>query len=271
MKKEKIFKFYDYEISNNVSNLIYYLSLNNIEYEEGIEDIKFKLRVEDKYFEFNGLIKKDSIYYLSCHCACDDEKSYQIIRSNILDNYQYSGRDEIAKTEFYKSFPASNYNFSLSITKGIYTALKIYFGKSELYPLNLKDKKENIIDYSILGIFGILGLAMSIAFIWIYTLNKNIILHACLSLISYIFMTLGVFLIGKRMNVESKSLKLWTLFLPIIYFFVVFIILILINTTLIKEGTILALDCLMWSIYSMPAFIIVIIVVFLAMLAFSYA
>ena len=39
MKKEKIFKFYDYDISNNVSNLIYYLSLNNIEYEEGIKTV----------------------------------------------------------------------------------------------------------------------------------------------------------------------------------------------------------------------------------------
>ena len=55
-------------------------------------------------------------------------------------------------------------------------------------------------------------------------------------------------------------------FLPVIYIFIVFVVLVILGLGPIIENPIMLLNCLMWTIYSMPAFIIVIAVIILCLL-----
>ena len=126
--------------------------------------------------------------------------------------------------------------------------------------------KEEIFTIICISILGLIGLGLTILFIYLYHTYNDITTNVLCAVFSLIYMEFVVVLICiKEKESLLNTLKV-AVFLPVIYIFIVFIILVILGLEPIIENPIMLLNCLMWTIYSMPAFIIVIAVVIFCLL-----
>ena len=126
--------------------------------------------------------------------------------------------------------------------------------------------KEDIFSIICISILGLIGLGLTILFIYLYHTYNDITTNVLCAVFSLIYMEFVVLLICiKEKESLLNTLKV-AVFLPVIYILIVFIVLVILGLGPIIENPIMLLNCLMWTIYSMPAFIIVIAVVILCLL-----
>ena len=126
--------------------------------------------------------------------------------------------------------------------------------------------KEEIFTIICISILGLIGLGLTILFIYLYHTYNDITTNVLCAVFSLIYMEFVVLLICiKEKESLLNTLKV-AVFLPLIYIVIVFIVLVILGLEPIIENPIMLLNCLMWTIYSMPAFIIVVAVVILCLL-----
>lgn len=126
--------------------------------------------------------------------------------------------------------------------------------------------KEDIFSIICISILGLIGLGLTILFIYLYHTYNDITTNVLCAIFSLIYMEFVVVLICNREKESLLNTLKVAVFLPVIYIFIVFIILVILGLKPIIENSIMILNCLMWTIYSMPAFIIVIAVIILCLL-----
>lgn len=119
--------------------------------------------------------------------------------------------------------------------------------------------KKDIILIILLFFFAMLGLALSILFIYIYSKYNNVILNVIFGVISYFFMMLSIFVYNLKSNLFDNKFK-WPLLIPLIYTLSIFLFISFLSIDNIIDDPIQLLNNLMYSIYLMPAFVIVIFV-----------
>lgn len=119
--------------------------------------------------------------------------------------------------------------------------------------------KKDIILIILLFLFAMLGLALSILFIYIYSKYNNVILNVIFGVISYFFMMLSIFVYNLKSNLFDNKFK-WPLLIPLIYTLSIFLFISFLSIDNIIDDPIQLLNNLMYSIYLMPAFVIVIFV-----------
>lgn len=130
-----------------------------------------------------------------------------------------------------------------------------------------KDDVISIIRVLILGLFGI---GITILFIYLYHRYDNLVFTITTAFLSLIYMIGCIIYLILKENINLGILKTCILF-PLIYLIIVFIVLIFVEQNTIKENPIRVLDCFMWAVYAMPAFIIVILLLLLILWAISYS
>ena len=128
--------------------------------------------------------------------------------------------------------------------------------KSKLY-------KEEIFTIICISILGLIGLGLTILFIYLYHTYNNITTNVLCAIFSLIYMEFVVVLICNREKESLLNTLKVAVFLPLIYIVIVFIVFVILGLEPIIENPVMLLNCLMWTIYSMPAFIIVIAVLIL--------
>ena len=101
--------------------------------------------------------------------------------------------------------------------------------------------KEDIISIIRLICLGIAGLGLSILFIFLYEKYNNLLLTICTAVFSLIYIVL---IFGFLLFIEHKR---------------------------IPDNPMRILDCFLWSVYTMPAFIVVMLIVVLIMVGMAYA
>ena len=113
----------------------------------------------------------------------------------------------------------------------------------------------------------VLGLALSILFMYLYfkRYNKNITIIT--GIISYVHMAVSIFVLCNIYDVEFKRKVLWPIGLPILYVIILFVALIIIC----NERPEYFMNLFMISVYTMPAFLIVVAITLLILVALSYA
>ncbi len=119
--------------------------------------------------------------------------------------------------------------------------------------------KEDIILIILLFLFAMLGLAISILFINLYSKYNNIIQNIIFGIISYFFMMLSIFIYNLKSNLFNNKFK-WPLLIPLIYTISIFLFISFLSIDNIIDNPVQLLNNLMYSIYLMPAFVIVIFV-----------
>ncbi len=132
--------------------------------------------------------------------------------------------------------------------------------------LTAKEKRE----YLTLALLALAGAVLSALFLLQYHLLGNTALSVLAAILSFAYMACSMLLLGKTTRTTELNWKVPVLF-PLSYIAIVFLALLFLVHKQIPENPTRILDCLMWSIYAMPSFIIVIWLVVLVIAALSYA
>ena len=132
--------------------------------------------------------------------------------------------------------------------------------------LTAKEKRE----YLTLTLLALAGAVLSALFLLQYHLLGNTALSVLAAILSFAYMACSRLLLGKTTRTTELNWKVPVLF-PLSYIAIVFLALLFLVHKQIPENPTRILDCLMWSIYAMPSFIIVIWLAVLAIAALSYA
>ena len=134
-------------------------------------------------------------------------------------------------------------------------------------PLYKKDKLA-IATYSIVGV---VGLGLTILFIYLYNTYHNLTLTIITSILSFAYM-IGFFIVMfVKDSTMVKRPVLFTILFPMIYISIVFLILLFLMHKAIPENPMIILDFLFWAIYTVPAFIVVIFLLILLLIGMGYA
>ena len=133
-----------------------------------------------------------------------------------------------------------------------------------------KLSKEDIISIIRLITLGIIGLGLTILFIFLYEKYNSLALTICTAIFSLVYMVLSLLIINKKDFVFQNTLKMAILF-PLIYTLIVFGFLLFIEHKSIPDNPMRILDCFLWSIYTMPSFIVVMAILSLIKIVISYA
>ena len=104
----------------------------------------------------------------------------------------------------------------------------------------------------------LIGLGLSIFFLYLYSKENNLTRSIITAIISYIYMSLSIYMLLKMNKEDKKKTILSMLLWPVIYVVIVFIVLLLLG-----DNQNMILEYIFWAIYSMPAFIIIVVVALL--------
>ena len=135
---------------------------------------------------------------------------------------------------------------------------------------NSKLSKEDIKSIIRVIIIGLLGVALSVLFIWLYIKYHNTYITIFTGIISLTYMIVSVIIISKKDLIFENTVKAAILF-PLIYTIIIFAFLIFIKHNFILDNPIIILDCFMYAIYMMPSFLAVMAILILVVVAMSYA
>lgn len=133
----------------------------------------------------------------------------------------------------------------------------------------LKDLSENSQIMLCAIVLALAGAGLSALFFLQYIKWNNTFLTIATAIFSVAYMAGSIVLLEKMDSAIDFSWKIPVLF-PLSYTAIVFLILLFLVHKQIPDNPMRILDCLMWSIYTMPSFIIVIVLVALVMVAMSY-
>ena len=134
----------------------------------------------------------------------------------------------------------------------------------------MKGSKEDKISILRLTIISLFGVSLSVLFIFLYYKFNNTIMTILTLLLSLVFMIGTILFINKKENI-FVNIKKAVVFFPLIYTTIVFAFLLFIEQKRIFENASKILDCLIWAVYTMPSFMIVILIVMLLLLMLGYA
>lgn len=129
--------------------------------------------------------------------------------------------------------------------------------------------KEDIKEIIRLVIMGSLGLGLSILFIALYQLYNIKAVTITTGIVSLLYMVICIIIIGKKIFLPKNSV-IATIVIPLIYTAIIFAVLLLIERKRIPDNPMRVLDCFLWAVYTMPAFIVVIAIIVIIVLAIGY-
>ena len=135
---------------------------------------------------------------------------------------------------------------------------------------NNKLSKEDIKSIIRIIIIGLLGVALSVLFIWLYIKYHNTYITILTGVISLTYMIVSVIIINIKDLIFENTVKAAILF-PVIYTIIIFAFLIFIKHKFILDNPIIILDCFMYAVYMMPSFLAVMAILLLVAVGMCYA
>lgn len=133
-----------------------------------------------------------------------------------------------------------------------------------------KLSKEDKVSIIRLVIIGALGLEISILFIFLYQKYNNSALTIITAVLSLAFMVGSLIIISKKELIFKNTTRAAILF-PLCYIALIFAFLLFVEQKRIPDNPMRVLDCFLWAVYTMPAFIIVLAILLLVIIAIAYA
>lgn len=132
----------------------------------------------------------------------------------------------------------------------------------------MKMCKEDIITIIKSCIFGVIGVGLSVLFIFLYEKYDNLIITIHTAIISLIYMVVTLVVIDKEVMIFNRLALVIT---PIFYTVILFALFCLFGKSAMADNPIMVLHFFLWSVYLMPSFIVVFLVGLLLIFMLSYA
>lgn len=254
--KEVFFNIDSYSLSNKVENLLKYLKKQEIEYVIKDNMIEFYIYLGKKRVWCEAHIYKKFISGYVLHSKCDEKESERLkdyISLCFPRKYLKDDNDFI----YFKSYPQNCYYFEMILSNDVDFNLVVKFlnEKNKPYKYNVSNDKGYIIG---LIIEIVIGLALTVLFMYQYNKINDFNTNIITAVISVVFMVLSILIILLMEKIKILKSILWSLLVPIIYAVVVFVVLVLIALSNGGLDLEITLKLLMWTIYSMPSFLLVV-------------
>ena len=262
--KDMYFLFGDYKFPNKVNDLLLYFKSQEIEYYIKDDMIEFYTTYNDKSIIWTAIAYGDRICTLNGRCNTNDLSHKNQLLSLVTCKYSRDSIDSETGNIYLSKIPTKK-NFIIKMVVNIRDdfVITVWFEDEKHKAFKNVAKIEDIKDAVGFISCGVIGIGLSVLFILTYINDKSFTPTLIMSVVSYIYMLVSIFIYNFRNHVDTKKNILYSLILPIIYTTIVFIILLLININDLKGNGILVLDLLVYSLLSMPAFILVIAIIFL--------
>lgn len=260
------FKIDKYSLSNYLDNLIKYLNENEIEHIIKNDIIEFSIYINNKKILCEGTIYKNMISNYTLYSRCNEDES-MMLKGLISNNYPKKFLQDDDNVSYYCSFSKNNYLFNITLSNDINFNLLVNFLDDKNKPIKDGHKSNDRLEILFTIISAIIGLGLTILFIYLYKNKNNLYLNIINTIISYLYMQIFLSIEMKNFINDKFKSYLWSLLIPIIYGLIVFVFLLFIIVfNNINADSSLVLNCLMWSIYSMPSFLLVIGLIMLVLI-----
>ena len=128
----------------------------------------------------------------------------------------------------------------------------------------MKTNKEDIIQIIILIAIGVIGLGLSILFIYAYKTYNNLYITITTAIGSLIYMEAGIVIIQKCF--DGSVSKKFLIFAPIIYVAVLFLTIFFLSWQTLLQNPMQFVDSFLWSVYLMPSCFVVCLVAWLLLM-----
>ncbi len=270
--KDMYFLFGDYKFPNKVNDLLLYFKSQEIEYYIKDDMIEFYTKYNDKSIIWTTIAYGDRICTLNGRCNTNDLSHKSQLLSLVTCKYSQDSIDNETGNIYLSKIPTKK-NFIIKMVVNIRDdfVITVWFEDEKHKAFKNVAKIEDIKDAVGFISCGVIGIGLSVLFILTYINDKSFTPTLIMSVVSYIYMLVSIFIYNFRNHVDTKKNILYSLILPIIYTTIVYIILLILNNKGLKGNGQLALDLFVYSLLSMPAFILVVAVVFLLLMLLALA
>ena len=262
--KDMYFLFDEHKFPNKVNDLLSYFKSQEIEYYIKDDTIEFYTKYNDKSIIWTAVAYNNRICTLNGRCNTNDLSHKNQLLSLVTCKYSQDSIDRETGNIYLSKIPTKK-NFIIKMVVNIRDdfVITVWFEDEKHKAFKNVSKIEDIKDTIGFISCGVIGIGLSVLFILTYINNKSFTPTLVMSIVSYIYMLVSIFIYNFRNHVDTKKNILYSSILPIIYTTIVYIILLILNIKNLKGNGMLALDLLVYSLLSMPAFILVVAVVFL--------
>ena len=255
-----------HSFSNKIKKLTKYLNDNDIVYSIDAETIKYSICVDELKIECIGYIYKNRITNLKIYSNSNSVEEIELLKKKVTCRYTKKFEYADSNVTCYTTYSKVGFAIEIYMSNSNEFLVNVCFENEEHKLFDYEVRRKQVYETLIVLAIALLGLGLSILFISLYYKENNFTRNVITVLISYCYMSVSIFILCKINDEESKKIIPYMIVGPIVYVTIAFIALLLIG-----DNKNMILEYLFWAIYSMPAFIIVVVVALLLMTASSYA
>lgn len=261
--EEVITELFNIILENNIKLLKRYLKKNKIYFKKTKTNILFETGIDECNIEWNILYKKNSILKAFCNC---DSSLYSEFKDYLSKSFAYMYKNPITNIEFYEG---KINNILLNINNKETLKINIEFVKQE--KVKKKVSKADIVEIlQIIG-FALFGVGLSTCEYILYNWLNLMWLNVLMAIFSVLYMAVSCYILSRSADFGRKKSSIISIVLPIVYWLIVFVALIILNNAYIPDISTRLVVCTYWAFYAMPAFILIISVALLLFVGASYA
>ena len=253
-------------LENNIKLLKRYLKKNKISFKKTKTNILFETGIDENKIEWNILYNKN--YISKAFCNCDSSlRSYSEFRHFLSENFVYMYKNPITNIEYYEG--KTNNNIRLNIDNNETLNINIDVIKQE--KPKRKISKIDVVEILKMIGFALLGVGLSTCEYILYNWLNLVWLNILMAIFSVLYMTVSCYIISRLADFGRKKSSIISIVLPMVYWLIVFVALIILNNAYIPDISTRLVVCTYWAFYAMPAFIFVISLLVLLFLGAGYA
>lgn len=252
-------------LENNIKLLKRYLKKNKISFKKTKTNILFETDFDGK-IEWNISYSKN--YVSKAFCNCDSSlKSYLELKHFLSENFVYMYKNPITNIEYYEG--KTNNNILLNIDNKKTLNINIEIMKQE--KAKRKISKTDVVEILKMIGFALFGVGLSTCEYILYNWLNLVWLNILMAIFSVSYMMVSCYILSRLADFERKKSSIISIVLPIVYWLIVFVVLIILNNANIPDISTRLVVCTYWAFYAMPAFILLISLLVLLFLGAGYA
>ena len=253
-------------LENNIKLLKRYLKKNKISFKKTKTNILFETGIDENKIEWNILYNKNYISKAFCNCN-PSLKSYSEFKHYLSEHFVYMYKNPITNIEYYEG--KTNNNILLNIDNKEVLNIDIEMVKQE--KSKKKISKTDVVEILKMIGFVLFGVGLSTCEYILYNWLNIVWLNILMAIFSALYMAVSCYILSRLADTERKKSSIISIVLPIVYWLIVFVALIILNNAYIPDISTRLVVCTYWAFYAMPAFILVISLLVLLFVGAGYA
>ena len=263
---EVITELFNIILENNIKLLKSYLKKNKISFKKTKTNILFETGIDENKIEWNILYNKN--YVSKAFCNCDSSlRSYLKFKHFLSDNFAYMYKNPITNIEYYEGKTNNNILLNIDNKKTLNINIEVIKQEKSKRKISTTDVVEIL---KMIG-FALLGVGLSTCEYILYNWLNLVWLNILMAIFSVLYMTVSCYIISRLADFEREKSSIISIVLPIVYWLIVFVFLIILNNAYIPDISTRLVVCTYWAFYAMPAFILVISLLILLFIGAGYA